>query len=194
MKCLTKEILWNVSEERKGKVESCWLWNFFKNFKCYVFKRKRNIWNVHMKGICEMPHKRIIWNVSEERKGKVERYWLWNVYKKQNVIYLKGKQIFEMLTWKEYVKYLTKEILRNVSEERKGKVESCWLTRWYFSPTPMYSSVGLPSWANNDVPEIQFAIWDKYILQFKTNIFVNLRQILFSYYYVLLSEPAIVNK
>ena len=88
--------------------------------------------------------------------------------------------MFEMLTWKEYVKCLTKEILWNVSEERKGKVESCWLTRWYFSPTPMYSSVGLPSWANNDVPEIQFAIWHKWILQFNTNTFCNLRQIYFA--------------
>ena len=184
-----KGMIWNVLEKRKGK--SCWLWNVYKTLKCYMFKKNTNIWNAHMKGIYEMPHKRNILKCVEKRKGKVESSWVWNVYKKLKCYMFKKKGMFEISHERKNVKCVRKEILWNVSEERKGKVESCWLTRWYFSPTPMYSSVGLPSWTNNHVPEIRFAIWEKYFLQFKTNTFVNIGQILLCYSYVLLSGPAI---
>ena len=69
--------------------------------------------------------------------------WL-TIYLMKTTLY--QKQMHKIFTTIEILQH--KECLKCL-QEGKGKVESCWLTRWYFSAAPVYSSVSLRWWTNN---------------------------------------------
>ena len=79
--------------------------------------------------------------------------WL-TIYLMKTTLY--QKQMYEIFTTIEILQH--KECLKCL-QEGKGKVESCWLTRWYFSAAPVYSSVSLRWWTNNQPYFFSKAAW-----------------------------------